>query len=62
MPNKKVILCENCNFENVNPTPDEDGDLVCEECGDILPAQVRNCVYWKYYCIDRVMFIYDCIF
>jgi len=33
-----VIVCEHCNNENVNLVPDEDGDLVCEECGHVIDS------------------------
>jgi hypothetical protein len=31
--------CENCEHDNVNPERDEDGDLCCEECGEVLAEQ-----------------------
>ena len=37
-----VIVCDVCGTENVNPERDEDGDLVCEDCGEILPVSTNN--------------------
>ena len=34
--NNNGIRCDSCNHENVDLVPDEDGDLVCEECGNVL--------------------------
>ncbi len=33
-----VITCEHCDYENVNLVPDEDGDLVCEDCGHVIDS------------------------
>mmetsp|Transcript_16995 Transcript_16995/g.34954 ORF Transcript_16995/g.34954 Transcript_16995/m.34954 type:complete len:349 (-) Transcript_16995:249-1295(-) len=30
------MTCEHCNHENKTPEPDEDGDLVCENCGNVM--------------------------
>ena len=35
-----VIVCDVCGTENINPERDEDGDLVCEDCGEILPVSL----------------------
>jgi DNA-directed RNA polymerase subunit RPC12/RpoP len=32
-----VYTCRNCDHENEDLEPDEDGDLVCEECGHVIP-------------------------
>lgn len=32
-----VHICDDCGFENHNLERDEDGDLVCEQCGAIVP-------------------------
>ena len=37
---KDVIKCPYCGAENVGLEPDEDGDLVCEECGEILDVSL----------------------
>lgn len=37
-----VICCDSCNHENVDLVPDEDGDLVCEECGNVLSPPSAN--------------------
>jgi DNA-directed RNA polymerase subunit RPC12/RpoP len=42
LPQDEVYPCANCNHNNVNPERDEDGDLVCEECGHILPEPVSK--------------------
>ncbi len=34
-----VYDCPDCDHKMVNPKPDEEGDLVCEECGCILPEK-----------------------
>ena len=46
-----VHCCVHCGHENTNLERDEDGDLVCEECGHVIPeenvlvvAEVRNAV------------------
>jgi len=45
----KVISCDHCNFENVNLEPDEDGDLVCEECGHVMePDIIHICEHCDY--------------
>lgn len=36
----RAIKCPYCGAENVDLEPDEDGDLVCEECGEILDVVV----------------------
>jgi len=36
----KVFRCDHCDYENENLEPDEDGDLVCAECGHVLEADV----------------------
>ena len=49
---KDVIKCPYCGAENVGLEPDEDGDLVCEECGEIL--DVSFC-----YIVDFVLLCYE---
>ena len=36
----QVYTCPDRGHDNVNPERDEDGDLVCEECGTVLPETV----------------------
>lgn len=44
-----VISCDHCNFENANLEPDEDGDLVCEECGHVIePDVIHICEHCDY--------------
>jgi len=47
-----VIICNHCDYENVNLVPDEDGDLVCDECGHVLDSpssgtHATNAVVYK---------------
>lgn len=35
-----LIICDHCNCENRDLEPDEDGDLVCEECGHVMEPDV----------------------
>ena len=35
-----VLTCPGCGYGNVNPEPDEEGDYVCAECGEILEVKV----------------------
>jgi len=50
--NDKVTPCEHCNYENVNLELDEDGDLVCEDCGHVVdpPSGGENTVYKCMHC------------
>jgi transcription initiation factor TFIIIB Brf1 subunit/transcription initiation factor TFIIB len=34
-----VHKCKNCGHDNKDLEPDEDGDLVCEECGYTIPEE-----------------------
>jgi DNA-directed RNA polymerase subunit RPC12/RpoP len=37
---KEVVhTCAHCGHENMNLERDEDGDLVCEECGHVIPEE-----------------------
>ena len=31
-----IYRCDHCNHENKNLEKDEDGDLVCQECGHAI--------------------------
>jgi len=45
----KVISCDHCNCEIENLEPDEDGDLVCEECGHVMePDIIHICEHCDY--------------
>jgi DNA-directed RNA polymerase subunit RPC12/RpoP len=50
--NEKVIHCDHCNYENVNLEPDEDDDLVCEDCGHVIdpPSGGDNNIYKCMHC------------
>ena len=39
---KACLLCPSCGYENINPEPDEEGDFVCAECGEILEVKVSS--------------------
>lgn len=38
-----MLTCKGCGYDNVNPEPDEEGDYVCAECGEILEVKVILC-------------------
>lgn len=39
--------CPHCDYDNEDLSPDEEGDLVCENCGTVIEDQggVRSIVY-----------------
>ena len=51
---KDVIKCPYCGAENVGLEPDEDGDLVCEECGEILDVSFCYIVDFVFLCFKRI--------
>lgn len=36
------LKCAECGHENHNLEPDEDGDLVCEQCGTVIPERTSG--------------------
>jgi predicted nucleic acid-binding Zn ribbon protein len=40
--------CELCGHANVNPERDEDGDLCCEECGEVLAEHNVSFPYFMF--------------
>lgn len=49
-----VVSCNHCTYENNNLKPDEDDDLVCEECGHVIDlvtadeSPVYRCMHCDY--------------
>jgi uncharacterized Zn finger protein len=37
-----VYHCESCGHDNTDPKRNTDGNLECDECGEVLPESVRT--------------------
>jgi len=50
--NANIITCEHCGVDIENLEPDEDGDLVCDHCGNIIdpPSTNEQTVYKCMHC------------
>lgn len=40
LPPKATCTCAACDFENVEPEMNEDGDYICENCGEVLDVEM----------------------
>mmetsp|Transcript_46082 Transcript_46082/g.112544 ORF Transcript_46082/g.112544 Transcript_46082/m.112544 type:complete len:536 (+) Transcript_46082:66-1673(+) len=51
-----IYECPDCDHHNVNPVPDDEGDLVCEDCGCILPPKLAvDCAACGHTNVEPVM-------